>query len=196
MTHDDFNRLWILNYPESVPISHIFKHDFVDRWFRIHSLPDSKRFADNDKDWCILLTRQNEIITDLLGDDSNVILVTGEYNWGERTDHVVDEEEVYKKYSFSRLDNIDLYKLNPDDYDNGEIYRPVFAETVWTPNQHDKLLREIANDNTRAFFVSFDKNIIVAPYDGGVDIILKDSLTRDNYKNKYKDWLSFREDGL
>ena len=196
MTHDDFNRLWILNYPDSVPISHMFKHDFGDRWFRIHSLPDSKRYADNDKDWSILLTRQNEIITDLFGDDSNVILVTGEYNWGERTVHVVDEEEVFKKYDFSRLDNIDLYKLNSDDYDEGEVYRPAFAETKWSPNQHDKLLREIANDKTRAFFVSFDKNIIAAPYDGGVDLILKDSLTRDIYKNKYKDWLSFREDGL
>ncbi|MCK6616008.1 MAG: hypothetical protein L6Q51_00020 [Cyclobacteriaceae bacterium] len=61
---------------------------------------------------------------------------------------------------------------------------------------HDWLLREIANDKTRAFFVSFDKNEIVAPYDGGIDFILKDILTKEKYKNKYKQWLSEREDGL
>lgn len=57
-------------------------------------------------------------------------------------------------------------------------------------------IREIANDNTQAFFVSFDKKIIVAPYDGGVDFILKNNQTRDNFKEKYKEWLSEREDGL
>jgi hypothetical protein len=45
-------------------------------------------------------------------------------------------------------------------------------------------------------FLSFEKNVIVAPYDGGVDCILKDVETRDYFKNKYKAWLSKREDGL
>ena len=196
MTPQEFTRLWILNFPDAVPISHLFKYDFVERWFRIHSLPDSKRYADNDEEWRILLLRQNEIITNILGVDLKVILVTGEYNWGERTSYVTDEEEVFKMYNFLRLDNIDLYNLNSDDYDEGEIYRPSFAETVWLPNQHDKLLIEIANENVSAFFVSFDKNVIIAPYDGGVDFILKDSLTRDIFKDKYKEWSSNREDGL
>jgi hypothetical protein len=196
MTPEDFKIFWTLNYPETVPISYLFKNVYARRWFRIHSLPDSKRFAHNDKEWSVLLNRQNEIFTDLFGADSKIILVTGEYNWGERNIHIIDEEEVFKNYDFLRLDNIDLYKLNSDDYDEGEIYRPAFAETVWFPNQHDKLLIEIANDKTRAFFVSFDKNVVAAPYDGGVDFILKDSMTRDIYKIKYKEWLSIREDGL
>ena len=60
---------------------------------------------------------------------------------------------------------------------------------------HEQFLREIANDNVRAFFISFGKKVMVAPYDGGVDFVLKDSLTKENYKNKYKQWLSEREDG-
>ena len=196
MTNEEFHKYWTLSYQNTVQISHLFKHNFSDRWFRIHSLPKSKRYADNDKDWEILLSRQNEIITDLFGLDTNILLVAGEYNWGNnRKIHITNEEEVFKRYSFTQLDSIDLYKLNPDDYDEGEIYRPAFAETIWRPNQHNKLLREIANDNTRAFFINFDKKIIVAPYDGGIDFILKDNLTRDFYKHKYKEWLSEREDG-
>ena len=197
MTKEEFHKFWTLTFPDTVQISYLFKHYFSDKWFRIHSLPESKRYAENDNDWETLLSRQNEIITDLFGLDTNVLLVTGEYNWGnERKTHVTNEEEVFKKYLFTQLDSIDLYKLNSDDFDNGEIYRPSFTETIWKVNLHDNLLREIAKDNIRAFFVSFEKRIIVVPYDGGIDLILKDSFMRDFYKNKYKQYLSEREDEM
>jgi hypothetical protein len=194
MTKEQFNEFWTSKYSETVPISHYFKDDYNNKWFRIHSLPESKRFANTDEEWTILLTRQNQIITDLLGQNTNILIVTGEYNWGERQTFITEEEEVFKPYVFKRLDNIDLFELTPDDYDKGEIYRPAFAETIWVQNKHDKLLREISVDKVRAFFISIEKNVLIAPYDGGVDFILKDSETRNTYKLKYKDWLSKRED--
>ena len=197
MTKEDFQILWNLNYPETVPISHLFKNDYSERWFRIHSLPESKRYAENEEDWETLISRQNEIMTDLFGLDTPILIVTGEYNWGDnRPIHVTDEEEIFKPFLFVRLDNIQLNKIDAEQYDEPDIYRPAFAQTIWKTNYHDKLLREIANDNTRAFLISFDKNVIVAPYDGGVDFVLKDSSTKENYKNKYRQWLSEREDGL
>jgi len=197
MTKEEFHELWTLNYPDSVPISYLFKHDYSDRWFRIHSLPESKRYADNEDEWKILLSRQNEIITDLFGVDTPILLVTGDYNWSDkRTIHITDEEKIFKPFTFTRLNNVELSKIDPEQYDEHDIYRPAFTTTVWKTNYYDNILREIATDNIRAFFVSFDKDIIVAPYDGGVDFVLKDSLTKENYKNKYRQWLSEREDGL
>ena len=197
MIKEDFQQLWALNYPDTVPISYLFKHDYSDRWFRIHSLPESKRYPGNEDEWEILLTRQNEIITDLFGVDTPILLITGEYSWDEqRTTHITDEEEVFKPFAFIKLDSIDLFQIDPEQYSETDTYRLAFAKTVWRPNEHDDILKEIAVDSIRAFFVSFDKNIIVAPYDGGVDFVLKDSLTKENYKNKYKQWLSYREDGL
>lgn len=197
MTKEDFQKLWTLNYPDTVPISHRFRHDYSDRWFRIHSLPDSKRYADNEEEWKILLSRQNEIITDLFGVDTPTLLIAGEYNWGDqRATHITDEEEVFKPFAFIRLDNIELFKIDSEQYDESDIYRPAFTTTVWKPNSYDNILREIAKDNIRAFFVSFDKSVIVAPYDGGVDFVLKDKLTKENYRIKYKQWLPGREDGL
>jgi hypothetical protein len=197
MTKEEFQTLWTLNYPETLPISYLFKHDYSDRWFRIHSLPESKRYADNENEWKILLSRQNEIITDLFGLGTPILIVAGEYNRGDsRQTHITNEEEIFKPFSFVLLDNIELNKIDAEQYDELEIYRPAFAQTVWKPNHHDNLLSEIANDNTRAFFISFDKNLIVAPYDGGVDFVLKDVSTKENYKKKYKLWLSEREDGL
>lgn len=197
MTKEDFQKLWTLNYPDTAPISYLFKHTYTDRWFRIHSLPKSKRYPEDENDWQVLLSRQNEIITDLFGLETPILIVTGEYNCGDhRQIHITDEEEIFEQFSFVRLDNIDLHKIDPEQYDEPDIYRPVFAQTIWKPNYHDKLLMKIANDDTRAFFISFDKNVIVSPYDGGVDFVLKDSLTKEYYKKKYKQWLSEPDDGL
>ena len=65
MTKEDFEINWNSTFPNTLPISHTFKIKYVNRWFRIHSLPKSKRYAENEKEWIILLKRQNQIITDL-----------------------------------------------------------------------------------------------------------------------------------
>lgn len=196
MTKKEFNRLWQLHYWNSVPISYLFKHYYPKRWFRIHSLPKSKRYPENDKEWGILLSRQNEIITDLFGVDTPILMVTGDYHWGDnQTPHITKEEKVFSDYSFIELDEINLYEMDLE-YDEDAAYRPAFAETQWNIEKQKGIIKQMADDKIRAFFLSFEKNIIVAPYDGGIDFILKDTETRNYYKNKYQNWLSEREDGL
>ena len=196
MTAEQFNTFWALNFAETIPIQHYFKQEYTDRWFRIHSLPESKRYADNEQEWNILLDRQNRIITDLFGDNTKLLLVTGDYNYNPPHDsHITKVENAFKKYSFTGLDEIDLHKLSPNEYDESQTYRPAFSEIIWNTKGHDPLLIEIANGVVRAFFVSFDGKIIIAPYDGGIDFILKDTKTRDIYKQKYRKWLSERDDG-
>ncbi|MCX6318583.1 MAG: hypothetical protein NTW29_14920 [Bacteroidetes bacterium] len=197
MTKEEFQKLWSLHYPDTVPISYLFRHDYSDRWFRIHSLPESKRYAEDDQELEIIISRQNEIISDLFGPETPIYIVTGDYNWGDKsTTHITEETEILKPYSFVRLDNIELNKIDAEQYEESEIYRPAFAQTIWKINYHDNLLREIANDNIRVIFVSFEKKVLVVPYDGGVDFVLKDVTTKEAFKRKYREWLSKREDGL
>lgn len=197
MTAEQFNNFWKSTYPNTTLIQHHFKHDFADRWFRIHSLPDSKHYAQGDNDWDILLDRQNKIISELLTGNSNFLLVTGGHTSEEYTElHPIDEVNSIKEIPFISLDPIDLNKIYPDEYDHGQFYTPMFSEQKWQLKKFDNILKDIAEDNLRAFFVSIDKELIIAPYDGGVDLILKDSETRDFYKQKYSGWLSARVDGL
>jgi hypothetical protein len=197
MTPEQFKEFWTSTYPETLPIPHFFKQDCPDRWFRIHSLPQSKRYADTDEEWNILLMRHNDIITDILGDNAKALLLTGDYNYDEPNEaHITEQEPGFLSFSFQRLDDIDLFELSPEHYDKGQVYRPAFAETIWKPHHHDNLLRDIADDKIRASFISPDRRAITAPYDGGIDFVLKDREARDFYKDKYKDWLSDREDGL
>ena len=48
----------------------------------------------------------------------------------------------------------------------------------------------------RLFFINPENGIIIAPYDGGVDLIFADEKMRHFYKKKYINWLSEREDGF
>lgn len=197
MTAEEFNNFWTSTYPNSVPIQHYFRHAYPDRWFRIHSLPESKRYAEDESEWDILLDRQNKIISDLLSGNSNFILVTGGHiSEGYTELHPIDEVNSIKEISFVSLNPIDLNKLSPEEYEHGQFYTPMFSEQDWRPKKFDNLLKDIAKDNLRAFLVSIDNELIIAPYDGGVDFILKDNETRNIYKQKYRDWSSAREDGL
>jgi len=197
MTSEQFNTFWALNFANTIPIQHYFRNDYSDRWFRIHSLPESKRYADKEEEWCILLDRQNKIITDLLGNDSKFIFVAGDYSSEGYTElHPLQEVNSIARIHFVMLDPIDLNKLSPDEYEIGQFYKPMFSEQIWQPNKFDSILKDIADDHLRAFFISVDKKLIIAPYDGGIDFILKDTKTRNVYKQKYSEWLSQREDGL
>jgi hypothetical protein len=197
MTAEQFNIFWASNFAETIPIQHYFKHDYADRWFRIHSLPESKRYADDEKEWNILLDRQNKIATDLLGINSTFILVTGDSTLEGYTElHPITEVNSIRQISFILLEAIDLYKLSPDEYEPGQFYTPMISEQVWQQNKFNDILKDIANGQLRAFFVSLDNKLIMAPYDGGVDLILKDTESRNIYRQKYRDWLSQHPDGL
>src|SRR5688572_11250104 len=123
MTKEAFDELWSLNYPETVQISYLFKHCYSDRWFRIHSLPESKRYPENDDEWGIILARQNEIITDLLGLETDVLLVTGDCDWTDgKAVHITQEIEVFKRYLFKKLDNINLHEINAQEFEEVNLY--------------------------------------------------------------------------
>jgi hypothetical protein len=198
MTAEQFKAFWESAYPNTVPISHFFKWDYSDRWFRIHSLPESKRYAETQQEWDILLSRQNSIIADLLGNNAQVYIITGDYDYENNSDvsDLLNSDQLPEGLTFTSLNAIDMNKLNAEEYDKGTIYRPIIAEEIWKPNKFDELLQDIANDNFRAFFLSTKQACLIAPYDGGIDIILKDSATKESFKTKYNNWLSSREDGL
>ncbi len=73
----------------------------------------------------------------------------------------------------------------------------IFVKTEkWKKESRNEILKAIADDEIRAMFVSPSKKCVIAPYDGGVDVIVDSTQKRDRLKVKYKDWLSDREDGI
>jgi len=197
MTSEQFDTFWNSVYPDTIPLAHYFKHDYKDRWFRIHSLPESQRYADTDQEWDILLSRQNKIILDLIGNSKKLFIVTGEYDFDGKFDPPgFLDNELLEDFKFKSLKTIDMYKPGSDEFDKETTYRPFFAEINWEQNKYNNILRSIAIDEMRAFFICIDKKCLIAPYDGGMDFVLENEKMKEVYKNKYKDWLSLHPEGL
>lgn len=197
MTIKDFEKVWADRHPKSAPISHTFRYDYPERWFRIHSLPKSRRYPQSEDDWIILLERQNTIMTDIFGNGARILMLTGNHYSPEQSgDEGNEEASSMKEFVFHSLDTIDLNQVLPAEYDKGQIFKPAFCETHWSPHKFDAVLRDIAVDAVRVLFVSVDTDDLIIPYDGGVDLIMTDADARDRYKLKYQDWLSERKDGL
>lgn len=193
MTESEFIDYWNKEYPESFPINHELKFKYPDRWLRIHSLPESKRYADSAEEYKILLDRQNQLINDLIGEKSEVVISFGLYS-NDFTNDNYKEQTDYGE--FHKVLTIDLKKERLEENED-ELYFDIYVKSEnWENGNRDEMLKAIADDEIRAMFVSPSSKCIIAPYDGGVDVIVDSVEKRDSLKVKYKDWLSDREDGM
>jgi|SRR5690606_11551864 len=193
MTESEFIDYWNKEYPESLPINHELKLVYPDRWFRIHSLPESKRYAETEEEYKIILDRQNQLISELIGEESEVAISFGLYRWDSTNDNY---KELTDFGEFQKVLRIDLQKERPEEYED-KMYFDIYVKTEkWENGKRDEILKAIADDEIRAMFVSTSKKCVIAPYDGGVDIIVDSTEKRDKLKAKYKEWLSDREDGM
>jgi hypothetical protein len=178
MTAEEFHEFWALNYPGGDPIGYQFRHRMPERWLRIHSLPESKRYAESVEEWTELLHRQNRVIDDLIGESAVVRIVIN---------YIDIRNPLFDEYAFT---NIGTFV----DMAAETVFQSFLISTEWRTGSLNLILRMIANDEIRAFLIGPD--CIVAPYDGGVDLILCDEAERDRWKLVYQPWLSRRDDGL
>ncbi|MDZ7879661.1 MAG: hypothetical protein U5L45_18430 [Saprospiraceae bacterium] len=198
MTPLVFQTYWDKNFQDCPPINHVFKLRFTESWFRIHSLPDAKRYATTDAERLEILHRQNTLLHELADDiGTRIFLVTGGYAFKDNASDTFPAHKSLDKYAFQDLELLDLNAVLPDYYDEDIVYRPAFAATEWqNKGEFNDLLTAIADDELRVFFILPAGKILFAPYDGGVDIVVFDDEKRAFLKKKFADWLPKREDGL
>jgi hypothetical protein len=177
----DFLRFWQSSYPQTPPVSYLFKRRLADRWARIHSLPQAKRYADTEAEWETLLRRQNAVMKDLLGDWTQADMVFNSYSASNPV------------ASLNRVIYLGAFAVGADPEEDAPVHTHLVTLSL-DEKSLDPLLRQIADDRLRAFFIG--KNCLIAPYDGGMDLILENVDACQAFKEKYADWLSERADGL
>lgn len=193
MTSDELTKSWNNNFPNFSPIAHELKNKFNERWFRIHTLPESKRYPEDEEEFSEILRRHNSILTDLFGANQKYFLLTNSYG--------LSLEKIKKEAKLVKLNLQKNYwqSINIVEDDEFEPYywHIYFDEKDWVKGSIDDLLRLVANDASgNVILFSADKKIAYHPYDGGADIIFENSDLRDFHKEKYKDWLSIYPSGL
>ena len=203
VTQKCFQKFWESNYGHIPPLGHILREEFFeDRWFRIHSLPNSKRYADNDDEMQIVLSRQNTIFNDLIGSGQGYLLL---FYTISKTPESVRFNQIS---DITLLDNIRLDIALPENYDEECYFVSGFVNKKWEAASIDAYLEKIANDEMvvgfnacecdlyRILIIDINRNRIIAPYDGGVDMFLNTRDERDFFKSKYRMWLPAHELGL
>jgi hypothetical protein len=173
-----FMHTWQAEYPETPPIGHHFKRKLNKRWMRIHSLPEAQRYPNNTADSAILLKRQNAIIDYLVPQGTAV-----QWVW-TRID-----PDCHLFWSFDLTELGTLHSVD-DEAD----YALWHMHDKWRSGENDVFLSMVADDAVRAFIIA--PNCLIAPYDGGVDVILPTPHEAHAFKRKFAEWVSPRADGL
>lgn len=191
---DEFYEFWQANFPKSPPVSYLFKKELENLWFRTHSLPESKRYAENLSEMSEILRRQKILIKDIIGRQDECFVVCGCYNenpqtvYSKKFPHLT---KILSSNSTSILRSSFELDSEPDDF-----FQIAFGKRRIVFDDFRKILIGIADWKIAYFFIvnPISKRIF-SPYDGGVDLILESEEKRNEFKKKYKDWLSTHPSG-
>ncbi|WP_030258010.1 MULTISPECIES: DUF3885 domain-containing protein [Streptomyces] len=172
--------LWERRWPGSAPVGHEIDARGGDRWVRFHSLPESKRYPDDEHEYAIVLERYNTVLDELFA-GREVYVITP--RWTDRASAPRMRRDAKHWRSW----------LEEDDPEVGfRSYCHVFVERrQWRPGCLDRLLRRIADDAECGVIIT-DTGMrrLHHPYDGGADVCLTTTEERDRLKERHADWLS------
>jgi hypothetical protein len=190
--HLNFEAYWHAEYPACPAIPYLLRDAYPERWVRFHSLPDSKRYAENEAEYQIILHRHNTLLDHLAKQGAPLLFISTEF--GDTTNSTRADSPLVELDPSARC--IWTFKADPDDDEN--YYSHLFmSEWQWKPGIFDSILRLVADWKiVDTMVVCTDRKWIFHPYDGGADFILPNQSERDKLKACYSDWLSSHPRGL
>jgi hypothetical protein len=174
---------WTTSFRNCDPVADRLRSAFPYRWVRFHSLPDAKRYPDSEGEYAILLDRHNSVMAALARVGENVVLLTTEFSDSPMPARAPSDSPGATWWRTVKVDDAFWH-----------IYRAV---VVWEPHRFDPLIRLVAQDVTANVMICDPEcEWLLHPYDGGMDVILGSSESRDILRERFKPWLSPHADGL
>lgn len=159
---DDFPALWKRHYGDSLPFGHELRKGH--RCIRFYALPAAKRYATTSDERVEILRRAHGIADALFDPHEDI--------WRVHCVHVDARSDAPDARYAATLPII------------GEVIEPQSEERFrvhalrerWEPSRHDALLQDIADDVVAyVLFFGTTRHSILAPYDGGFDVMLASS---------------------
>lgn len=181
---DDFPAWWRENIGPTQSLGHELRNALPERWVRIHSLPESKRYPEDEADWEILEKRHREVAGWVLGEGASCWLLVPPWGAGH---------PCFDDISLAVIETLPPFDMGDPDHPPEPFSG---APCQWDFIAFRQILRAVAEDETSAVFVCPEKSAIYAPYDGGADLILPTRELRDAVHLRLKDYLSRLDSGL
>lgn len=167
--------------------------DLQRRSMRLHSLPGDKRYAECAAEMALILERQNALIDLLIGEETPYTLLFTRYGGDDL--HAAD----YDRLTDDRLTL--LFSLSGDDCTpepffswrpHGEV-RLYARQQRWVSGSEDALLAAVADDEIAGLLLFCPaRGVLIAPYDGGVDLIAASLPQRLALRRQFSAWLPGR----
>ena len=186
---EEIAKFWKEGLNDFEPLAHELKFAFQDRWVRFHSLPESKRYPENEPEYQEIFDRYNALLVELGQSSRTVFVVLPEYSENEVALHPAEEFRSVFPHS--------EYWRTIDQLEECGVYWHLHVAEVKIPSEKlNSVFRLVANDEVRNILVVLPKDrSVFHPYDGGVDIISPSVEAREELKNKHKAWLSSHPEG-
>ena len=183
---DGPTELWRQRWSECLPVAYMLKDRYRDHWVRFHSLPGSKRYANDESEYAIILERYNTVLCELFS-EKDVYVITPMWT----TEPAVPQHRSNANYWQTLLVRDDP---DPEFRTYSHLF---FTRRSWRYGCIDDLLREVANDKVGGVLITDTRmERIHHPYDGGADVLLPTSEERDRLRNRHVAWLSNHPSGL
>lgn len=172
-------------FKRAFPVAHLLRTYHSQLWFRVHSLPESKRYAESTAEREIVFQRYRAFGTALLGANSTCLAIRS------RPDPL-DQSDPFA----SCADHGSTWNPFLDLTHEGEVWHSQVAEVRWEPQKLRPLLTAIAEDREGLIlFLAPGIDTIFAPYDGGADGFSFDPQIREQLKREFHTWRSPQPSG-
>ncbi|MEU5881527.1 hypothetical protein [Spirillospora sp. NPDC047279] len=170
------------------PIAHELRGRHADRWVRFHSLPGSKRYAETEEEYGVVLGRHRSLLAEL-GADEGLYLIAG-YFAGARVGAAPDPR--------THPGAVPWLTIEPDERSVFETPLTLCVSMASLERTAlDPLLRSVADDELGHVIIGPpDLRWLYHPYDGGGDVIAPTVHDRDVLKSRHAGWLSAHPAGL
>ena len=193
MDEQQFNSYWETWYPDCQPVPHWLRDCYANRWLRIHTLPQSKRYPDNNLDYEIILSRHNAVLGELANRDEKLALLST--NYSENPAPSLGDTKLGNKDAGRCWRTIPMHDEADEEHPN--YWHIHISLHSWLPHTFDSILRLVANNTVaNVMLLSTENHWIYHPYDGGGDIIVVSEKQQQQLHDRFRHWLSSRDDGL
>jgi hypothetical protein len=194
----DLTARWAEAWGDCRPVSYELRGCLHDRWVRFHSLPGSKRYADNDDEYAELMHRYLAVLAELLSHDNadeagELVVVTASWSDGPRP--APREEELAGALPAAAY----WTSVLTDNSEPGaESWTHLWVSAARLHSEElSRLLRLVADYRTGGVIITTaEMDWLYAPYDGGADVIATTAGHRDQLRRVHKGWLSAHPKGL
>lgn len=170
-------------FSDSFPLAHLMRSAYPEYWFRIHGLPESKRWPESDEEREIVFDRFSQFGTALLGHHAPCLIVQSCFNGFPRSKNLLPSHD-WKP----------IHRVEESDEDHWNSWA---AHTTWNPDGLRDVLLAIAEDREALIaFVSLATDCVFVPYDGGADGFAMDGALLRRLSDEFSPWSSSHSSGL